>query len=112
MLQQGVREGGRTAALGAVPSLITSTVQSSAVSLPSASITVTNQYRTWNGTGWDAWMTLGTGGTSNNAPPGSQVRVSAAYDHRLVTGGLFSFIATDTAKTKVTINASSVVRRE
>jgi hypothetical protein len=36
----------------------------------------------------------------------------AEYDHMLVTGSLFSFLATDSAKTKVTIRAASVVRRE
>jgi Flp pilus assembly protein TadG len=112
MLQQGVRERGRTAALGAVPTQIVATVKSSAVSLDATKLVVTTYYRTWNGTGWDAWSGLGTGGTSNNAPPGSQVKVTAKYDHMLVTGGLFGFIATDTAKTKVTISASSVVRRE
>jgi Flp pilus assembly protein TadG len=112
MLQQGVREGGRTGALGSVPTQVSSVVTSSAASLDSTKLTVTSQYRTWNGTTWDSWVTLGTSGTTNNAPSGSQIKVSAAYDHMLVTGGLFSFIATDTNKTKVTINASSVVRRE
>ncbi len=112
MLQQGVREAGRTGALGAVPAQISSVVTSSAVSLDSTKLTATSEFRTWNGTSWDSWVTLGTTGTSNNAPSGSQIKVSAAYDHMLVTGGLFSFIATDVAKTKVTIHASSVVRRE
>jgi hypothetical protein len=119
MLQQGIREGGRTAALGSVPTQISSVVTSSAVSLDSTKLNLTNpqghdalQYRTWNGTGWDSWVTLGVNGTTNNAPSGSQIKVSATYDHMLVTGGLFAFIATDAGKTKVTISASSIVRRE
>lgn len=116
MLQQGVREAARTAALGAIPSEIVATVSSAAVSLDPSQLTVTVQYRTWNGTGWDyTWdtaPTLGEGGTSNNAPPGAQILVKAKYNHKLVTGSLFSFMATNSAKTMVGISASSVVRRE
>lgn len=114
MLQESVREGARTAEVGAVPSQITSTVQTSAVSLNMAQMTITSQYRTWSGTAWNAWTTLGTSasGTSNNAPSASQIMVSASYNHMLIVRGLFGFIATDAAKTMVTINASSVVRRE
>ncbi len=112
MLQQGVREGGRTAALGSTIEQVSSTVTSSAVSL-TGSITITQQVRTWNVTTWGSWAPLtDSSSTSNAALSGSQIKVSATYDHMLVTGGLFSFIATDTAKTKVTISASSIVRRE
>ncbi len=114
VLQQASREGARAAAVGATPTQAQNTVVSSAPTIDSAAMTVTCDYRTWNGSAWTSWMQLGTAadGSTNNAPPGSQVRVSVSYAHPLITGGLFSWMATDSENNTVNLQAVAVSRRE
>jgi Flp pilus assembly protein TadG len=114
MCQQAVREGARAAALGANSMQVTLTVAGAASTLDPAKLTLTFQYRTWNGTSWDSWATLGNSsdGATNNAPPGAQVRVMASYRHALLTGSLFRFIADSAGQNTVTVNAAAICRRE
>lgn len=114
MCQQAVREGARTAALGAMPSQVISAVRAAASTLDPSYFTVQCQYRVWEGTGWSAWMTLGTSndGTSNNAPPGAQIRISTTYRHKLLTGGLFRWLADDPSTNTINLRAAAICRRE
>lgn len=114
MNQQGVREGARAAALGAVPAHIVSVVSSTASTLDPSRFTVRCEYRVWSGTGWSGWMTLGTSndGTANNAPPGAQIRISSTYRHRLITGALFRWLADDPQRNEIILRAAAISRRE
>jgi len=114
MSQQAVREGARTAALGATPAQVTSAVRAAASTLNPSYFTVQCQYRVWQGTGWGAWLTLGTSndGTANNAPPGAQIRISTTYKHKLLTGALFGWLADDPSMNAITLRAAAICRRE
>lgn len=114
MCQQAVREGARTAALGATPAQVISAVRAAASTLDPAYFTVQCQYRVWEGTGWSAWMPLGTSndGSSNNAPPGAQIRIITTYSHKLLTGGLFGWLADDPSRNALNLRAAAICRRE
>ncbi|MCD6352511.1 MAG: pilus assembly protein [Armatimonadetes bacterium] len=114
VLQEAAREGARVAALGAPPPRIREVVQSSAPTLGQDNLSIEMQYRTWEGAGWSDWCSLGvaTDNSSNNAPPGSQVRVRVEYAHPLITGGLFSWMATNKDNNTVTLRSSAIARRE
>ena len=114
LLQQACREAARAAAVGATPSQIEDTVTAAAPTLNSDNMEVTSEYRTWEGSGWSKWMDLGTAsdGSSNDAPAGSQIRVSVTYLHPLITGGLFSWMATEPNENAVELSSRAVCRRE
>ncbi len=114
VLQQAGREGVRAAAIGATPAQVDVVVMAAAPTLKAENMTITKEYRLWTGTTWSGWMALGTAldGSTNDAPPNSQVRVSIVYAHPLVTGGLFSWMATDEQNNTVTLRAVGVSRRE
>lgn len=113
-LNQLAREGVRVGAVGAPTSEITTKITSSAATLRADDISVTMEYRIYSGGAWGAWTTLADAGTpsANSAPSGAQIRVIVEYPHALVTGRLFSRLATDCSGTAIDMRSSMVMRRE
>lgn len=114
MLQNGARAGAREACVGSTPSRVQEAALSAARSLDADKLDVVMEYRARTGSGWSEWMPLelNDDGTANNAPRGAQIRVQLSYTHSLLTGGLFSWLATDPETNSVSLTASSVARRE
>jgi Flp pilus assembly protein TadG len=95
-LSQACREAVRVAAVGDTTSDITTRAKAAAPALNTATITVTQQYRTYSSGTWSAWTTLAnnSAGTANNAPSGSQIEMTLSYPHTMITGGFFSSLVT------------------
>ena len=110
-LNNMTREGARTAAVGALPTNVTTRVTSSG-SLNTTGLTVTTQYRTYASGSWSSWATLGTSGTSNNAPSGAEIRVQAAYPYHLTVGALFAALVSDPTNQIETLHCTVMMRRE
>lgn len=110
-LGQAAREGVRSASLGSTTSVITTRIQSSALSLPSSSITITLYKRTMGSTPGN-WTSLGnkSNPAGNDASQGDQVRVHLSYPHRLITGNLLTFLAG--GGDSITLGSDMVMRRE
>jgi Flp pilus assembly protein TadG len=107
-LNEAAVVGVRSASIGSPTSTIVSYVQGAATTLTASQITITLQTRS-SPTG--TWTTLGnaTGGLSNAAQSGDQVRVTLSYPHQLVTGTLFSWIS---GGSTVTVYSDMVMQRE
>lgn len=103
-LNQAVREGARSAALGSPMAVITDRVQNSAPGIPDSDEIANIELYKKTPTSTD-WALIAT----NDATPGDQVRVRAEYPHKLITGNFFGWLGTDGT---VTISADMVMRRE
>ncbi len=114
VLQQAVREACRAAAVGATPDAVEQILRAKATTLDANAISVTMEYRVPDQYGWGEWVELGYDqeGAQNDAPPGSQVRVTATYSHPLVTGALVATALGYEPGEGVPLTASFVVRRE
>jgi len=114
VLQQAVREACRAAIVGATPDRVDSILRSKAVTLRPSDIEVTIEYRPPEAFGTSEWTPLGYDqeGAHNDAPPGSQIRVSARYNHTLVTGGLVAAALGVDNSDGIPLSAASVMRRE
>ncbi len=112
-LNSACREAARVAAVGARTADITARARAAATTLNASLITVTQEYRTYTGGVWSAWMTLGDSVVTptNDAPSGAQIRITLTYPHPLVTGALFQSLA-DPGTSTVTVRASMVMMRE
>lgn len=111
MIHQAAREGARVAAVGATIAEITSRVQDSAATLNLNALSITTEYRTYNG-GWSSWAALGDYGEENDAPANAQIRVDLTYVHPLACGPFFGrFIGTPGA-TSVNLTTGMVMSRE
>lgn len=87
IVAQAAREAARSAAVGSQPSVVTSRAINTATGLTLQSGNVTLEKSTNNG---QAWTTLQTSGTSNDAVTGNLVRATVTYNHPLVTGLIYS----------------------
>lgn len=86
-------EAARMAGVGASPARITAHIASSATGLAFDQLTTLYEYRQWDTAtnAWGEWTTLGTdplNPADNDAPMGSQVRVTLAYPYQLLFRGL------------------------
>jgi Flp pilus assembly protein TadG len=107
------REAARAAAAGETPTAIASQVTGLAGSLDQSRLTVTLQRRAYvSGSTWSTtWYTLGTSGTLNDASLHDIVRATAAYQHHLTFGGLFTFLLTNPSQGAKTLTSRvSMVR--
>jgi Flp pilus assembly protein TadG len=114
MLHSACREGARAAAIGATPAEVADRCEAAAATLNVEVLGVTTEYRTYSDGSWGSWQTLGYSddGNANDAPTGSHIRVELSYDHPLVAGALFSFLADDQENNTVNIGARMVMMRE
>lgn len=112
-LNQACREAARVAAVGAKTTDVTIRARAAATTLIAASVTIAQEYRTYTGGVWGPWTALGlsTDGTANNAPSGSQIRITLTYPHSLVTGALFASLA-NPGTNVVTVRSRMVMMRE
>lgn len=116
-LQQVAREGVRAASVGQTVSEIGARIVGSEATLNAAGLTYVLEYRTYDPSTatWSSWSTLGDDTNTppeNNAPTGSQVRVSCTYNHPLLTGPLFAQMIGKPGATQITLSAQMVMRRE
>ncbi len=114
ILREAAAVGARAAAVGATPASIEEIIHSNLPTIDSSAVSITLRYRVWTGDGWGAWTALGTNeeGTENDAPKGAQIRVRLSYQHPLIAGSLFSWLATDQDNNTVQLKATAVARRE
>ena len=113
-IQQAAREGARTAAVGRLRSEVNNRIANSVPTLTSANLTYDVMYRTFNGSSWSGYVTVGDSadGTRNDAPQGSQIRVRTNYVHQFATGSLFARMIGQPGATTMTLHAEMVMRRE
>jgi Flp pilus assembly protein TadG len=109
LLANASREGSRSAAVGRTTTLIRTATQQGARPLSAASVQVAMAYRT-SPTG--AWTTLGDTAGHNNAPVGSQVRITVTYLHRMMTGSMLSRLSGGPTRSSMPLTTMAVVRRE
>ena len=113
-VNQAAREGARSAAVGATTDTLTTRVIGAAPSVNTDNFVVTAEFRSLNESTnlWTDWQTLGVSNGENNARAGDQIRISIAYPHQLVTGGLFAGLADDPDNGTITLNTAIVMQRE
>lgn len=107
-------EAVRAAAVGASPTLINEHVTAVSTGLNPAQLSVTSEYRAWDADtqAWTDWTTLGASGAVNNAPRGSQIRVTISYPHSLLMPGLFAGVLGSAEDGSVSLSATVVTIRE
>jgi Flp pilus assembly protein TadG len=110
LLGNACREAARVAAVGKPTADIVSNATNTATTLDPSSIDVETEYRL---TPTDPWLTLSdtADGSSNSAPPGSQIKVAAHYPHTLICWPIASIVGEGGTKTR-TLHSSMVARRE
>ncbi len=113
VVHQAAREGARLAAIGAPTTEISDRVESSAPTLTTEDMIITQEYRTYSGGIWSSWGTLGDiEGVENDAPANAQIRVSITYLHPLACGSFFSRFVGDPGDTTVNLDSAMVMCRE
>jgi Flp pilus assembly protein TadG len=112
LLHQGAREGARVAAVGAIVDNVISRAEEGAPTLNSDALDVVVQYRTFGGTNWSNWTQLDDYQGENNAPGGSQIRVTLSYPHPLAAGPFFSRLIGNPGATSIPLTSSMVMYRE
>lgn len=111
LLHQGAREGARVAATGATVATITERARESLAGINSDALTSTIEFRTYSG-GWSGWSALGDYNGENDAPGGSQVRVTLTYVHPLAAGPFFSRLIGNPGDTSIPLSSGMVMYRE
>ena len=114
-IQQSAREGSRTAAVGRVRSEVNARIVGSAATLTPANLTYDVMYRTYDGSTWSSYVTVGDrtdGSGQNDAPQGAQIRVRTHYVHPFMTGALFANLVGRPGATSLTLHATMAMRRE
>jgi hypothetical protein len=111
LLHQGAREGARVAAVGAETVAIADRIDGSLPTLNPDELTVTLEYRTYDGA-WSDWTPLGDYEGENYAPAGSQIRVTLEYLHPLACGPFFSRFIGEPGDTTVPLSSGMVMSRE
>ena len=112
MLSAGVREGARVAGTGGTVAEIEVAAVDGAPTLPPQDLEVSAEYRVRTGAQWTDWLALSDANGQNNAPPGSQMRVTMTHQHHLFMGALFSRLADEPGGTTIQLTISRVSRRE
>lgn len=114
VLNQAAREGARAASVGDTVSAVLSRIDSAASTLDYQDMTITLERRHLVGGTWTSWCTLGDAASvnQNDATVGAQVRVHIVYPHTLVTGLLFSRLATNADGASFNLQSEMVMRRE
>jgi Flp pilus assembly protein TadG len=106
------REGVRRAAVGGQLAEIEDAVATNAPHLASERLEMVAEYRVFSGEEAGSWQALQNAGETNNAGPGSQVRVRLEYEHRLVAGSLYSRLLGNPGATTVDLTVTRFMRRE
>jgi Flp pilus assembly protein TadG len=113
-INQAAREGVRCAAVGATPTTISARIDASAPTIDTSQLTKLHEYRSYDqdyGT-WSSWTVLGVEDDENNAQQGDQIRITIAYPHQLVTGGVFAYLADDPEQGTISLETAIIMRRE
>lgn len=111
-LANGAREGVRRAAVGGMISDIEAAVHDGAAHLRPERLEVSAEFRTIAGAHVGQWQPLQDVADTNNAAPGSQVRVMLTYDHRFVAGSLYSRLVGRPGAVSTDIGLGRAMRRE
>ncbi len=107
-------EAARSAAIGTTPAQINASLPAISPGINAQLITATYTFRTWDsGTqSWGQWLTLGSSGSENSAPSGSQIMVELHYPYRMVFGRLFAVMLHASEEGTITLSTSMVTIRE
>lgn len=111
-LANGAREGVRRAALGGMLADVEAAVHDAAPTLNPERLEVSAHYRIIAGSHVGQWQALQDAGETNNAAPGSQVRIALTYDHRFVAGSLYSRLFGRPGAVSTDISLARTMRRE
>jgi Flp pilus assembly protein TadG len=114
-VHEAAREGARAAVVGATLSTAKARAVSAALPLEVSPDDVDVESRSWDfDTGdWAAdFAPLADGGAANPASPGDQIRVTVAYQHKILLPGLFGGWADDWTPGEKRVQAATIMRRE
>lgn len=111
LLHQGAREGARVAATGATVDIIGDRARESLTGINLEDLKSKITYRSYSGS-WSDWENLGNANDENDAPGGSQIRVTLEYDHPLAAGPFFARLIGRPGDASILLSSSMVMYRE
>ncbi len=115
-VHEAAREGARAAVVGATVSTAKARAVSAALPLEVSPGDVYVESRSWDfNTGdWEGGFAelLDDGGPTNPAFPGDQIRVTVAYQHKILLPGLFGGWADEPTPGEKRVQAATIMRRE